>query len=168
MPQDMQDALVTANSQDSVQVKRLKRMLDQAVTEAQRKQITGLIRDQQRGENKAAKIEAQMEEQRRRTRVKNLRECGELVELAGLLDLDRGVLLGALHFIAGRIENDGNAVRTWALDGSRVLEAQAAGRKKENKPAAANDNAQEADTQNPLKLNLLRDRGESVRTTAAP
>ncbi len=151
-----QDIKTATGTQDSVQVRRLKKMLGLAVTPAQRKQVEGMIRDQQRSEARAARLEAQMTAQRRRHRAKNLRECGELVELAGLLDTDRSLLLGALRFVARNVEEGGELMHEWTLDGRQMLDAQAKEKKKETKRVAVNDNAPDTETQTGSRPGLLR------------
>ena len=57
----------------------------------------------------------------RKARTRNLIEAGGLVEIAGLLDLDKGTLLGALLDAQKRMANDPERTAAWKRDGDAVL-----------------------------------------------
>jgi len=59
--------------------------------------------------------------QARKKRTRDLIEIGGLAEIAGLRELDRGALLGALLFVAKIADKEPARVRRWKTNGDDVL-----------------------------------------------
>ena len=87
------------------------------------KALDGQLRKLRAEQDRMAKIQA------RKERNRSLIQTGILAEMAGLLPLDRGTLLGGLLALARTIEHDAEKARQWKQAGDAELSRQEATKK---------------------------------------
>ncbi|MCE5421155.1 MAG: conjugal transfer protein TraD [Acidithiobacillus sp.] len=107
-------------------VARLERQKEEALKKA--KAADALLREIRAEQDRKAKIAE------RKARTVALIQTGALVEIAGLLSMDKGTLLGGLQEIAKIIESDPEKSHQWKSAGDAEL-AQREAEKKKSKPS---------------------------------
>jgi len=106
-------------------LERLQRRYEQSVETA--KAAKSALEKLRREQDRKKRIED------RKARTHALIQAGGLVEIAGLLEMDKGTLLGALMAIKQVAENqDVRALERWKTSGDGILAAREAARKKAN------------------------------------
>ncbi|MEO2054545.1 MAG: conjugal transfer protein TraD [Nitrospira sp.] len=84
------------------------------------KPLEKLQEKKQKLEARISLIKARERRLERKRRTRNLIQIGGLAEIAGLQDVDKGVLLGALLEIA-KISKNKVIVKKWKAEGDRLL-----------------------------------------------
>lgn len=97
---------------------------DEEILEKLREKQAALNRDIQR----RAKL---LQEKRRKERTRALIEKGGLIEIAGLLEREPQILMGAFMEIAKTITNDSMKTEEWKKQGSYILSLSPAERKEQ-------------------------------------
>jgi len=130
----------------------------------QKSRLEKLREKQDKLRNRIRQEQSKINKLERKERTRQLIQVGGLLEIAGLLEIDKGVLLGSLMDLAATLNNNKNEYKKteWKQVGDRILaerEAERKARRKAELEANSTENEEiEADE-------LLDDIEEAAATT---